>query len=318
MTQNSHLIWIPSIQKYLRFREITNFQYRTILKNLNDDTNLDFLYNINQIIKDNLIDNFDYGHFTVFDRFVILIFFKILGLTPFLKLSRVCDKCENSETTSVDLNQLLNALGVYIDKSFKQKISSEDYPIQLICDVPTIKQEYDHLLFLANKNVSTGTTDNNIDQHLYGYIRGLESNGVLINTDAKTPFERTIIFNKLPAFLILKMQKEYVSLVEESLNHILFLDLKCKKCKEPFEIKMEKNNVTFLLKLLFKDNSLENHLGEYYNISSVIHSGGEFLDRLSPKESHILFEYAKASQKGQSETNNSNNNDLFTPDSFSK
>ena len=310
--QNTYLIWIPSIQKNIRFKELTCDQYRIILKNLDDDTDLDFLYNLNEIIRHNIIDVFDYTQFTIIDRFVIFLYFKILSSSPLLDLSKACEKCGKEDKIRINLNDLLDVLGPVIDRSFIQLVEYDNYPISIICDVPTIYDEYNNLLFCANYNIKTDTLENNIEKYLFGYIKQLRYAGSLIELDKLTIQEKRVAVGKLPANMILKIRQEYLEPIFEQFKEVVFLDMKCKECDAPFELKLETNNINPLLKMFFRDNTLYNLLGEYFNIASVSHISNEFFNTCSPKELEVLHEFAKSTHTSNNKpANNPQEIDLF-------
>ena len=311
--RNTYLIWIPSIQRNIRFKELTNSQYRIILKNLDDDTDLDFLYNLNTIIKTNIVDDFDYTQFTIIDRFVIFLYFKILSCSPLLDLSKRCEKCEKEDKIRINLNDLLNILGPVIDKSFIQHIQQEDYPISIICDVPTIDYEYNNLLFCANYNIKTDTLENNIEKYLFGYIKQLVYNNSVIELNTLSMQEKKILVNKIPANMILKIRQEYLEPIFQEFKSVVFLDMKCKDCGTDFELKLETNNINPLLKMFFRDNTLNGLLGEYFNVASTAHISNEFFNDSSPRELSILHNFAKSTHTSneQQPQNNPQEIDLF-------
>jgi len=310
--QNTYLIWIPSIQKNIRFKELTNSQYRIILKNLDDDTDLDFLYNLNNIIKNNIVDDFDYKLFTIIDRFVIFLYFKILSCSPLLDLVKKCEKCEKEDKIRINLNDLLDVLGPVIDKSFIHHVEYDNYPISVICDVPTIDYEYQNLLFCADYNIKTDTLENNIEKYLFGYIKQLVHNGTIIELNKLSMQEKKIAINKIPANIILKIKQEYLEPIFQEFRNVVFLDMKCKDCGTNFELKLETNNINPLLKMFFRDNTLNGLLGEYFNVASTAHISNEFFNDSSPRELNILHDFAKSTHTSNDKPqNNPNEIDLF-------
>lgn len=310
--QNTYLIWIPSIQKNIRFKELTNSQYRIILKNLDDDTDLDFLYNLNNIIKNNIVDNFDYKLFTIIDRFVIFLYFKILSCSPLLDLLKKCEKCEKEDRVRINLNDLLDVLGPVIDKSFIHHVEYDNYPISVICDVPTIDYEYQNLLFCADYNIKTDTLENNIEKYLFGYIKQLVYNGSVIELNTLSMQEKKVLINKIPANMILKIKQEYLEPIFNDFKSVVFLDMKCKDCGTDFELKLETNNINPLLKMFFRDNTLNGLLGEYFNVASTAHISNEFFNDSSPRELNILHDFAKSTHNSNEKPqNNPTDIDLF-------
>jgi hypothetical protein len=313
--KNTHLIWIPSLQTNIRFKELDNSQYRTILKNVNDDSNIDFIYNLNEILRSNLIDPIDFDSLTILDRFIITIYLKILCYGPLLDLSKQCEKCDNKINIRFDLNNLLDKLGTQIDRTFKTIIQIPAHPLQLICDLPTIRQEFDTMLFEYNSNKSKDIIETNIDKYLTGYIRSIASGDVQKNLDSLTPIERNVVVNKIPGQLILAVKSQFTTPLYELFNDVNFLEMECKECKDKTEIKLETGGLISLLKTFFHDSTIENVFGEYFNIASIGHINPSFVDTLTPKEMNLLTEFVKISQKKNENNGTANNSvDLFAED----
>ena len=294
--RNSHLIWIPSLQTNVRFLEITNAQYRAILKNLDDDTLLDFLYTINTIITENLIEPINSNNFTIVDRFIIMMYLKILCYGPFLKLSKECDICGKTININIDLNSLLDEIAPKLDKPFGKTITSINNPFEIICDLPTIHQEYIDLLYHHNKN-TLKNLDNEIDGLFTSFIRDIKISGTSLNLDTLAVEQRNEVIPQLPANLLLNIRNNFIEPLYKDFNDVIFLDLKCDSCKTNDAIKMETRNLIFLLKLFFKDNDLGGVLKDYLNLTSVGRMNESFLDIITPKELSIFTEYVMSSQK---------------------
>jgi len=299
---NTHLIWVPSLQRNVRFSELTNSQYRIILKNTENDNDVDFIYNLNQIIKTNLVEDIDYNVLTILDRFVISIFLKILCHGSILNLVKECDKCEKEVNIRIDLNTLLDELGAKVDKSFATYVTIPDYPIRVLCDIPSIQQEYEYILSHHNRNQSTISSEKNIERYLMGYIRQLYSGRDTVYLDKLSVQERYKVLSMLPAPMIMAVKDVFVDPFYKTFRDIIFLDLNCRECGTKFEIKMESDNMIYLLKLFYKDSSLENMLKDYFNITSISHIGCDFLEQITPKEVAVLTEFVKSTQKSSENT----------------
>jgi len=259
-----------------------------------------------------MVESFDYKKFTILDRFVIVLFFKILSYNSLLDLVKECEKCEKEVRIRIDLNTLLDNLGLTIDKSFKTVIAVDNYPLQIICDIPTIEQEYENLLYHQNNNLSNDTTDKNIEKYLFGYIRYIISDSVVIDVDKLSIPEKTTILEKIPISLILNIRDIFAEPLYALFNQIVFLDLNCKECGTKFEIKMGSDNMIYLLKMFFKDNTLDGLLSDYFNITSISHMDSSFLDKITPKETQMLVNFAKSTYKKSEKSEvPSNSIDLF-------
>jgi hypothetical protein len=314
--KNTHLIWIPSLQTNIRFKELDNSQYRTILKNVNDESHVDFIYNLNEILKNNIVDNIEFNDLTILDRFIIIIYLKILCYGPFLELSKQCEECDNKVNVRFDLNNLLDILGSQVDRSFRTVVSHPAHKLNIICDLPTVRQEFELLLSDANNSKLKNIVDDNINKYLTGYIRGITVDSTEKRLDTLTPVERRIIVNKIPSQLILAVKSQFVDPLYKLFSGIEFLEMECKECKQVTNIKLETEGLLPLLKTLFQDNAVENVFRDYFNITSVGHMDASFIEQITPKELNLLIEFVKASQKKDEPINSSDNSvDLFADSS---
>lgn len=313
--KNSFLIWIPSIQNYLRFSELTNNQYRGLLKVLDDLTEVEFFYQLNQTIKDNLITPFDVDLLTTIDRFIICVFLKMYSCSSHISLTRVCEKCKNSSTINLDLSKLIPVLAPKIDKKFSTVIQYEMY--KCLVDIPTIKTEYEIFENSLLKNEDKTSLDNVYDNYIISHIKTLDVNNSQIDFNALDLKTKKLIFSKLPAGLVDNIRNEFLTPIHESLADISFMDMSCAGCKEKFDLKFQINFISDLIKIIFKDNSIGSLMMDVYNLGSAAHIDPNFLMQISPMEMGILVDYAKEVNKQKSENKNEKQIDLFeTPSEF--
>lgn len=292
--KNSYLIWIPSIRNYLRFQELTNDQYRCLLKVIDDETEIEFFYHLNQILKDNLISDFDYNTLTTIDRFIICIYLKLYSCSPSISLSRVCDKCGIPFDINLDLNQLITNLGPDIDRSFSTRISFETFVC--IMDIPSVNTEYKLFEHGLLNNENKKDFDNLYDNYILSHIRKLVINDNLISFDDLKMSDRKLIFRQLPAGLINNIKNDFLNPIHHSLSDLSFLNTCCPvhSCKQKFDLKFEITTISDLIKILFKDNSINSLLMNIFNLSSQpVAINPEFIMSISPMESNIMMDYLK-------------------------
>jgi hypothetical protein len=284
----SNRIWIPSIQKYKRMKEIDCEQYRDILKSIDDDT--DFELTLNEVINYNLLDKSIFSTITLIDKFVILLQLKVVSCGPILKLTRVCEKCESKTNFSIDLNKMLDDLSEKIDQSFSTTFHNAS--ISVTCDIPSL---------LLDETINVEETDYNkkLDLYLYSFIKNIKVGNSEINLDEISLSDKIAICESLPFSLLLDIKNNFIDVLHKIFKNLLLLKTKCSndKCEDSLELKMDFNNLTDLSKILFRDSSLANILGQYANISMNCHFDYNFYKNLSPGELDIVTNMLKSSEK---------------------
>lgn len=308
--QNTFFIWIPSIQKHILFKELSNTQYKIILKNINDESNLNFIANINRIIKENVISDFPSESFTILDRFIILSYFKIQFAGGKLQLRQECRKCEKSSSLFMDLETMLRFLGDKIDKSFRKIIDLDDYPASLICDLPSIGREFDSLLYNVNNQGRINQIDMNIDNHFSEYIDSLMVEDRIYPLTTISIEEKTKIIETLPFNLKDQLHNQFIDPLFETFDKVVFFNFTC-ECGEIFELKMTGKNIIDLIKVLYRDNNLESWLRSYVRIAKNLNVEGQFLNDLTSIELEIMDNFIAESQEETAPTSSENPSDLF-------
>jgi hypothetical protein len=305
--RNSFLIWIPSLQSHFPFFELSNAQYRVILKNLDADNHLGFLYNINNIIKENLISVDIFDKLTVIDRFIIMTYFKIQAINQNLELKRVCHKCGKDNKLFLDLEHMLSFLSDKIDRSFREHISIDDYPVAIICDVPSIRKEYSTLISAANYNIDQSSLDYRLNNYLTSFIAGLSIGGTEYILENMGKNEQQELLSKIPHSMISHIKDDYINKIHAIFDKVVFFKFHCSECSEEFELKLHSDNIHDMTKMIFRDASLEMLLGDYYAISLRSHLTGDFLDKLSYSEVKMFKHFNELANTQESPTPSSTN-----------
>lgn len=308
---NSYLIWLPSKQYFYRFKELTYTQHKSLLKVI-DDNEIEFIYLMNDIIKTNCIDDLDIMSITTLDRFAIFLYLKIHSCGTTIQLSRKCPKCDTTSTIKMDLNILIDNIAQEIDRKFEYVLNTPI--ITIYCDLPSLEQEIKTIFFNNLHSVNDKTIDYILDNYIISHIRKIKIKNNEYDMDKITPFEKYEISKLLPASIILTIQKNFITPIHNIVNNIDFLKIECSKteCKEPFEIKFDIMNINDIIKIIYKDESVESYLQKIFNISSVSYIDGTFISNLSPLEVDILEDMAKrVSKKNETPTNDQQNK--FTP-----
>lgn len=307
--RSSHNIWIPSLQNTLRFRDLDFEQHKCIIKILDDD-DLEFISTLNEIIHENLVSEFDANRLTTLDRFIIFLSLKINSCGSEIVLSKKCDKCDEVTNVKMDLNMLVDNIAPNIDRKFTSYLQFEQFGA--VCDIPTIKTEYEIYTFNHLRNIEFRSFDFNLNNYVFSHITDITIGSQRINMNDIAHEHRMTILNKIPAGLTRKIQNEFLSVIHESVLDIDFLKIICKECKEEFEIKFDINNINDVLKVIYKDDSLENLLHTLINVSSQTYLGS-YIGKLSPLEVNSINKILQKSQKESEESQrNPKDIDLFT------
>ena len=311
--KNSFLIWVPSIQTNLRFNELSNAQHHALLKIMDSPVELEFFYHLNEILRTNIVSNFNVDNLTTIDRFIISLFLKMYSCSPTIDLSRKCNKCKSDTSVKVDLNDLIAHLAPKIDQKFTNDIHFSDY--HCVCDIPTIKTEYD--IFENDLTYDTGKSmDHLYDNYVISHIRELYILGKQTLFNSLPLNDRKSLFRALPSGLIDNIKNQFLTPINSSLSDINFINITCGKCKETFDFQIQINFITDFIKILYSDSSLHSFLLDIYNTSTVSHMSADFIMGLAPYELQSIVEFSREANKR--ETTSVKPKDLFeSPSEFS-
>lgn len=291
-------IWIPSQQKYSRFKEINTEQYRTILKCIDDD--VDFEYTINDLLIENCKDQFfNIQSLTIIDRFILLLQLKIHSCGSIMELTRICDKCQEKTNFSVDLNLLINNLAEKIDCSFEKQYDFSD--IKIICDVPLI---YDDFIHLDKNNINE-----KINFYMYSFIKKVIIKDKCIDLYKFSFDERIKICSNISLSIMNYIKTHHIDKLHMLLSDMLISDTICSnsKCKDLLSIKFDITNLTDVVKLLFRDSSNSSILSQYINLSMNCHLDYNFYKNICPAELTIVENLVKNSIRKPEEQEKTNN-----------
>lgn len=311
--RSSHNVWIPSLQHPLRFKDLSFDQYRCVVKVL-DENDLELISTLNEIIHENIVSKFDVDRLTTLDRFIIFLSLKINSCGSSIVLSRKCDgdKCEKITNIKMDLNQLVDNIAPNIDKQFTTQLSYQNFGV--ICDIPTIKTEHEIYMFNNIQNVEFRSFEFNLSNYAFSHITDIFIQGQQINLNKLQHHERLLILNRMPAGLLNQIQTGFLDDIHNTVSDIDFLKMTCQDCKKEFEIKFDISNINDVLKIIYKDESVENLLHTIVNVCSQTYLGG-YIGELSPMEVNRINKLVIDSQKKTSAETEQQNKDI---DLFSK
>jgi len=222
------------------------------------------------------------------DRFAVFLYLKIHSCGSTIDLVRKCPDCDTNTKIKMDLNVLIENIASSIDRKFEFSLNT---PIcNIICDLPSLEYEYN--TYLHNVKNSINETDINyiIDNYVVSHIRKLYIKDSIIDLDKLSSPERREITKNIPAKMILDIKKYFLIPIHESINRIDFLNTQCTndKCKKPFEAKFDILNINDIIKIIYRDESIESSLRKIFNIASASHLSGDIMKNLSPLEINIL------------------------------
>lgn len=304
-------VWIPSIQNFLRFCELSSHDYSILLKAL-DDNDIDFSYTLNDIIKNNLISTFDFSTLTTLDRFVIFLALKINSCGSMLVLSSNCPECSTKSTIEMDLNILVDNLGERIDRSFKKTIKENLFTI--CCDIPSIDQDYKILEYGALKNISKTSIDFLLDNHLVSHIKGINLGEHVIDMHGLSYEDQIVTANALPVKVVNAVRNSFLNDLHSLVSDFDFLKIKCsnKKCACEMEVKFDISNINDIIKIIYRDSTYLSLISEMVVVSDGTHLGGDFISNMAPIDVRKLAQQLNSANSAQhKDSNSSTEQDLF-------
>lgn len=300
---NSYLIWIPSKQKYFRFKDLSFEQYKSIYKII-DDSDVEFSYLVNTILKDNIIESYGFNvinDLTIMDRFIIFVYLKIYSCNSSITLSRTCPKCETVTDIKVDLVEMLNKIAPYIDQDFSQIF--EHGLFKILVDIPTIKRYDDNRYDEYDKN-KEDTVEKYINNYINSHIKTVYINDKTIYLQDYTPNHVEQIIDIIPAQITLDIKNDFLNPFHKKLESLTFVKSKCKNatCEDELRLDFNINNINDLLKIIFKDNSLQGILMTQQNLCSNGSYDYNFFANSTPLEVEIIHNYIRQTNTAQSES----------------
>jgi hypothetical protein len=299
----SYRIWIPSMQKYIRMFEINCEQFRNLLKTIEDD--IEFEFSIIQLLTTNLFDkSINLADMTIIDKFVILLQLKIHSCSPKLTLTRSCEKCETKTSTTLDLNNIINELAQSIDRSFTQSFSSNS--LIVTCDIPSIKLENDD-------EFGKKDFDKKLDNYLYSFIKNIMIGEQIINLDKMSQMEKISICECISFETMMDIKMNYIDNLHNIFRKLLLVKIKCgnESCGDELQMNFDINNMNDVIRVLFRDTSAVNVLGQYANLSTNCHLDFSFYKNISPAELEIIGGMIEKNEEAAPEAQSNRDINLF-------
>jgi hypothetical protein len=143
---NAFRIFVPSLQKDIKFKQLTTEQLKGLLKTLVDSPiyNSQFITSFNKIIKDNCLEeSVDVGNLTVYDKLLILFKFRVESVSPEFTISFTEEEVrEHNLSFSEKIINLEDHLNSFLKKQYnflEENIEQDSY--SLVCQLPTLDTE---------------------------------------------------------------------------------------------------------------------------------------------------------------------------------
>lgn len=145
-SNNAFDVFVPSLQKEIKFKNLTTEQLKVLLKTLVDSPiyNSQFITTFNNIIKDNILDKeVDVKKFTVFDKLIIQFKTRIESISSEMTLRFTEEEIKQHNLEFSEKNICLkNHLDSFLKKNCNfvpEIIEHESY--SLVCELPTLDTE---------------------------------------------------------------------------------------------------------------------------------------------------------------------------------
>jgi hypothetical protein len=142
-------IFIPSLQKEIKFKQLTTEQLKRILKTVVDSPiyNSQFTITFNNIIKENCLDKeVNVDKFTIYDKLLILFKIRVESISPEFAFQFTEEEIKENNLTFTGEPHKIIDLRQHLDTFLKNKYSFLPEVIEyescsLVCDLPTIETE---------------------------------------------------------------------------------------------------------------------------------------------------------------------------------
>ncbi len=212
-------IYIPSLKKNLKFKQLNTQQLKRLLKTVIDSPvhNTEFTLTFNSIIKENCLEEINTDNLTSYDKLFIFVKTRIESVSSEYTFTFTEDEINEFNLSikelTINLNErykeIVNTLPVFETEN----IVFEN--VQILASLPTLKTEnklekelYKNINFEINTPEQLRTTlGNTFINELTKYINTLTINEEIINFETLDFKTRIKIVEQLPTFLINKVLK---------------------------------------------------------------------------------------------------------------
>jgi hypothetical protein len=187
-----------------------------------------------------------------------------------------------------------------VDRSFESTIKLDGFSI--ICDIPSIQSEYQVLKNAEQFGIKKDNIDFHLNNRMLLYMKHIFVSNTNLNINNLSYSEKLQIIQKIPAKLTKLVAEGYLDKIEELANNVSIIKLKCngKIGKDSCDDTLEKNfnvyTINDTLRLLYKDNSNEGILRDYFTLGMNAHIAS-LLPNMIPKDIITLMQFNKSLNK---------------------
>jgi hypothetical protein len=242
-------LYVPSMDKNLRFNEIKVKYLKNIIKYIHNSDNSGLCEYFDEMLEDLCVDDINIKEFDKFDKFCILLGLRTISMGPDLELLFKCEESGNEYTYKTDLIK-------FIHKLSNIKNAYDDSEV-FIDKTLTINLKYPRKFYYEN-------TENILVDCIYNLC--INSKKFDMNLVSKQ--EQENILDKLPNSIINNIDK-YITTKSSIFDNIKFFSIKSpfNPNSTPTEIKLNIINNSFLeiLKIIYKMN-----IEEIYNLVYIM------------------------------------------------
>lgn len=212
-------IYIPSLKKNLKFKQLNTQQLKRLLKTVIDSPvhNTEFTLTFNSIIKENCLEEINTDNLTSYDKLFIFVKTRIESVSSEYTFTFTEDEIN-------EFNLSIKELTINLNERYKETVNTLPVfetenivfeNVQILASLPTLKTEnklekelYKNINFEINTPEQLRTTlGNTFINELTKYINTLTINEEIINFETLDFKTRIKIVEQLPTFLINKVLK---------------------------------------------------------------------------------------------------------------
>ena len=270
-------VYVPSIEKSIRFREILNKHYVVILKFLaNNDAHSIETY-LNSLINQ-LNDQVTHDQLNKVDKLCVLLTARIMCVGPDLDLTMTCDKTQQQYTGKIELInvlQMVSDLQLIESRTFDLKNN-----IKIHAGVPN------NLCYGEDVDVLDILTD---------MINGITVSDTYYNMNNMSVHEKNDVIDHIPGLNFAQI----IQLANESQQS--FNDLIVFQDKNPhdeqaqvneYKLGLYDNTMFDLIKMCYSSN-LNNYYMSMYTLCNTMGFTADYIQNITPVESNIYINQKK-------------------------
>jgi hypothetical protein len=231
--ESSFTLFIPSLQKDVRFKQLTTEQLKRILKTVVDSPvyNSEFIKTFNSIIKENCLDkDININNLTSYDKILILFKVKIESISSDFNFVFTEEEIQNNNLA--ERNKTVN-IETHFQEFLKKNVNFEPLTIEynnsyVVCNLPTIYTE-NKLELELHKNIKIEVTTPEELRAIVGetfinevtkFITAINVNETDIDLMKLSFKNRISVVENLPTQIINKVVK-YIEKYREALKPLL-------------------------------------------------------------------------------------------------